>query len=106
MVRRFISLDDRAHVAHRFDDVARARFALGANHGRAFGDAPQRFAQIARAADERHFEVVLPDVVFFVGGREHFAFVDEIDFQRFEHLRFGEMADAHFGHHRNATRCP
>ena len=76
VVSRFIWLDDRAHVPHRFHDIARARFALGANHRRAFGDAPQRFAQIPRAANERHLETVLPDVVLFVGGREHFALVD------------------------------
>ena len=95
---------DGAHVPHGFDDVARSGFALGANHGRAFGDAPQRFAQIARAADERHLEVVLPDVIFLVGGRENFALVDEIHFQSLEHLRFGEVADARLGHHRNADR--
>ena len=72
-------------MAHGFDDVARAGFALGANHRRAFGNAPQRFAQIARAAHERHFEIVLPDVIFFVGRGEHFALVDEIHFERLEH---------------------
>ena len=35
----------------------------------------------------------------FVGGGEHFAFVDEVDLQGLEHLGFGEMADARFGHH-------
>ena len=30
--------------------------------------AAQGFAQIARAADERHLEIVLPDVIFLVGG--------------------------------------
>src|SRR5229473_229583 len=57
---------------------------------------------IARAANERHFEVMLPNVIFLVRGGQHFAFVDEIDFQRLEHLRFGEMADARLGHHRDA----
>ena len=31
---------NRAHVAHSFDDVAAAGFALAANHRRAFGDPP------------------------------------------------------------------
>ena len=96
--------DDGADVADGFDDVARARFAFGANHGGAFGDAAEGFAQISRAAHERDFEAVLPDVVLVVGGCEHFAFVNVIDFERFEHLRFGEMADANFGHHRNRDR--
>ena len=102
VVRRAHFANDGAHVANGFDDIAGAGFALGANHGRAFGDAPQRFAQIARAADERNVEIVLPDVIFFVGGSEHFALVDEIHFQRFEHFRFGEVADADLGHDRNA----
>ena len=50
-------LDDGADVAHGFHDIAGTRFALGADHGRAFRDAPQSFAQIARAADERHLEI-------------------------------------------------
>ena len=45
--------DDGADVADRFDDVAGAGFALGADHGRAFRDAAQGFAEIAGAADER-----------------------------------------------------
>ena len=77
-------------------------FALGADHGRAFGDAAQRFAQIARAAHERHLEVALVDVVLFIGGRQHFAFVDVVHFQRFQNPRFHEVADARLGHHRNA----
>src|SRR5580692_2345038 len=42
--------------------------------------------------------------MLFIRGREHFALVDVIHFQRFEHLRFREVADAHFGHHRNRNR--
>ena len=95
-------LHDGADVAHRFDDVARAGLALGADHGRAFGDAAQSFAEIARAADERHFEIALVDVVLFIGGRQHFALVDVIDFQRFQNARLHEVADARLGHHRNA----
>ena len=76
--------DDGADVAHRFHDVAGARLALGADHGRALADAPQRLAQIARAADERHLEIVLVDVVLFVGRRQHFALVDVVHAQRFQ----------------------
>ena len=46
-------LHDLPHVLYGVDHVAGAGLALGADHGRAFGDAPQGFAQIARAADER-----------------------------------------------------
>jgi hypothetical protein len=78
--------------------------ALGADQGGAFGDAPQGFAQVAAAADKGHAEGVLPDVVFFVGGRQHFALVNEVDLQRLEHLRLDEVPDAHLRHHRNGDR--
>ena len=51
------------HVAHGFDDVAGAGFALGADHRRAFADAAQRLAEVTAAADEGDREVVLVDVM-------------------------------------------
>jgi hypothetical protein len=72
--------DNRAHVPHRFHDVARARLAFGANHRRAFRNASQRFTQIPRAAHKRHAIIVLPHMILFVGGGQHFALVDEIHF--------------------------
>ena len=85
----------------RFDDVAAAGFALAADHRRAFGDPPQRFAQIARAADERRREGVLVDVILVVGGRQNFRFVDVVDAELLQNLRFGEVADANLRHDRN-----
>ena len=93
-------------MAHGLDDVARPGFALGSDHRRAFRDPAQRFAEVARAADERHLEVALVDVVLFIGGRQHFALVDVIDLQRFEHPSLREMADARLCHYRNADRLP
>ncbi len=92
---------DRAHMPHSFHHVAGTRFALGANHRRTFADAPQRLAQIARAAHERHAVIVLPNMVFFIGRRQHFALIDEVHFQRLQNFRFREVSDAHLGHHRN-----
>ena len=74
--------DDRAHVPDRFHHVSGTGFALGADHRRAFRDAPQRLAEIARAANKRHAVIVLPNVILFVGGSQHFALVDEVHFQR------------------------
>ena len=74
-----ISPTTAPQMSHRLDDVAAARFALGADHRRTFTDAPQRLAEIACAADEGHAEVVLVDVVLVVGGRQHLALVDEVD---------------------------
>jgi hypothetical protein len=73
---------DLAHVLDGVDDVAGAGFAFGADHGRAFGDAAQSFAQVARAADEGRLEGVLVDVVGLVGGGEDFRLVDEVDAER------------------------
>jgi hypothetical protein len=61
---------DGAQVAHRLDDVARARLALGADHRRALADAPQRLAEVRRAADDRDAERPLVDVVRLVGRRQ------------------------------------
>ncbi len=80
---------DLAHVLDGVDHVAGARFAFGADHGRAFGDAPQSLAQVARAADEGRGEGVLVDVVGLVGGGEDFALVDEVDAQFLQNLRLG-----------------
>ena len=91
-------------MPHGFHDVARARFALRANHGRAFPNAPQGFAQVARAANKRHAVIVLPNVVFFIGGGQHFALVNEVHFQCLQNIRFGKMADAYFGHHGDGYR--
>ena len=73
---------DRAHVAHGLDDVAGAGLALGADHRRALGDAPQRLAEVGRAAHERHLERPLVDVVRLVGGRQDLGLVDVVDLER------------------------
>ena len=91
-------------MAHRFHDVAAARLTLAANHRRAFGNAAQRLAQVLGTAHEGNQELVLGDVILFVGGREHFGLVDVIDAERLEALRFREVADARLGHHRNRDR--
>ena len=101
VVRRFISLTMVRMWRTASTTLPGAGFALGANHRRAFGDAAERFAEIARAANERDAIVVLPDVILFVGGSKHFALVDEIDFERLQNFGFGEVADANFGHHGN-----
>ena len=97
--------DHAAQVAHRLDDVAAARLALGADHRRALADAAQRLAEVARAAHEGRAEVVLPDVVLVVGRRQHLALVDEVDAERLEHARLDEVADAHLRHHRDRDRA-
>lgn len=53
-------------MADSFDDVSGACFALGSDHCCAFCDAAEGFAEVAAAADEGDFEVVLVDVVGFV----------------------------------------
>ncbi len=72
-------LHDLADVFDGVDDVAGAGLTLGADHGCAFGDAAQSFAEIARAAHEWNVEGVLVDVVSFVGGSEHFGLVNVVD---------------------------
>src|SRR5262249_36539123 len=86
---------------HGFDHVARAGFAFGTDHRGALADAPQRFAQVAGAAHERHFEGVLVDVVLLVGGCQHLGLVDVVYTHGFEELGLDKMPDAGFGHDGN-----
>ena len=94
-------LHDLANVLDRMHYVAGASFTLGANHGRAFGNSPQRFAQIARAANERNLERMLVDVMGFVSRRQHFRFIDVIHTKLLQNLGLGEVADAALRHYRN-----
>ena len=92
---------DRAQVAHGLDDVAGARLALGADQAGALADAPQRLAEVGRAAHEGHREGPLVDVVLLVGRGEHLGLVDVVDVESLEDLGLGEVADAGLGHHRD-----
>ena len=89
---------DLAAMAHGFHHVAGAGLALGADHGRAFGDAAQGLAQVAAAADEGHGEVALVDMIPVIGGGQHFAFVDVVHAQGLKDAGLHEMADAGLGH--------
>ncbi len=90
--------DDLAHVLDGVDDVAGAGLALGADHGCAFGDAAEGFAEVAGAADEGRGEGVLVDVEGLVGGGEDLGLVDEVDAELLQDLGLGEVADAGLGH--------
>src|SRR6185503_18072450 len=96
--------DHGAHVAHGLDHVAGAGLALGADHRRALADAAECFAQVAAAAHERHPEVVLPDVVRLVGGRQHLGLVNEVDLERLQDLRLDDVPDPALRHDRDVDR--
>mmetsp|Transcript_12514 Transcript_12514/g.28427 ORF Transcript_12514/g.28427 Transcript_12514/m.28427 type:complete len:357 (+) Transcript_12514:796-1866(+) len=87
-----------ARVAHSLDDVSGSCLTLGADHRAPFGDAPERLAEVAAAAEDGHLEVVFVDVVDVVCGREHLRLVDVVDSQAFEDLRLDEVSDARLGH--------
>ena len=99
--------DFRVHRTHMGDglyNVARARFALGADHACALCNAAERFTEVTCAADERHVELGLVDVIYIVGGGEDFTFVDVVDFNGLKNLRLYEMTDAALRHDRNGNR--
>ena len=87
-------------MPHRLDNVPGACFALGADHGRTLANAAQSFTEIASAADERHLVRPLTDMMLLVRRCQHFALVDVVHAQRFQHLRFGKVANARLRHHR------
>ena len=69
-----------------FDNVSSSSFAFCADHGGAFADAAEGFAEVAAAADEGDREGVFFDVVRVVGGCEDFGFVDVVYAYGFENL--------------------
>ncbi len=91
-------------MPHGLDDVAGTGLALGADHGRALGDAPQRFAQVGGTADEGHREGPLVDVVGLIRRSEHFALVDVVHLEGLEDLGLDEMPDTGLRHDRDADR--
>jgi hypothetical protein len=78
--------------------------ALGADHGRALGEAPQRLPQVGGAAHERHGELPLVDVMGLVGRGEHLGLVDVVDPDGLQDLRLGEVPDPALGHDRDGHR--
>jgi hypothetical protein len=91
--------DDLAHVLDGVDHVTRPRFAFRTNHRSALGDPPQSLTQIARAADKWRFESMLIDMVRLIRRSEYFRFIDEVDANLLQNLRFGKVADATLRHH-------
>lgn len=69
-----------------FDDIAGTGFTFRTDHGGAFRDAAQGFAEAAAAADEGDAEGVFGDVVDGVGGGEDFGLVDVVYAEGFEDL--------------------
>ena len=90
---------DVAQVADGLDDVAGAGLALGTDEHRTLGDPAQGLTEVGGAADERDLEGVLVDVVGVIGRSEDLGLVDEVDLERLEDLRLGEVADADLRHH-------
>ena len=86
-------------MADGFYYVAGAGFAFGADHRGAFGDAAERLAQVAAAADEWDGKIMLPDMMHFVGGRQDFGFVHIVHAKGFQYLGFHEVSDAAFRHY-------
>ena len=76
-------------MADGFDDVACAGFAFGADHGGAFGDAAQGFAEVAAPAHEGDAVGGFVDVVDGIGGGEDFGFVDVVYAEGFKDLGGG-----------------
>mmetsp|Transcript_34965 Transcript_34965/g.109908 ORF Transcript_34965/g.109908 Transcript_34965/m.109908 type:complete len:329 (-) Transcript_34965:79-1065(-) len=91
-----------AGVAHGLDDVAGAGLALGAEHGGTLGDAAERLAEVAAAADEGNLELVLVNVVLLVGHGEHLGLIDIVDLEALKDLGLHEVSDARLGHDRDA----
>ncbi len=97
----FHLLHDLADVLDGVDYVAGTGLPFGADHGRAFGDAAQGFAQIARSADEGDFEGMLVDMVSFVSRGQDFGLVNVVDPEFLKNLSLSKMPNAALGHDRD-----
>src|ERR1700722_19238235 len=86
------------HMLHCVNHVAGTSFTLGTNHGCAFGDPTESLAEIPRAANKGCIESVLINMVSFVCRGKDLAFVDEVDPELLQDLRFGKMPNASLGH--------
>mmetsp|Transcript_2980 Transcript_2980/g.6762 ORF Transcript_2980/g.6762 Transcript_2980/m.6762 type:complete len:274 (+) Transcript_2980:275-1096(+) len=93
-----------SNVFNSSQHISCSSFAFGTNHRSAFRNSSQSLPQIAAAADKRNLEWILVDVVFFVCNRQHFGFVNVIDFDCFKNLRLDKMTNAALGHYRNRHR--
>src|SRR5438552_2287760 len=84
--RREQPADGARHVRGGVAEVARARLAVRADDGRAPGDAPERLAEVRRAAPDRSGELPLVAVVLAVCRRRHLGLVDVVDLERLQDL--------------------
>ncbi len=83
------------------DHVAGSGLTFGTDHGCAFGNASEGFAEITGATDERNFESMLIHVVGLVGRSENFGLVDVIDAELLQNLSLGEVSDTALCHNGN-----
>mmetsp|Transcript_62434 Transcript_62434/g.201354 ORF Transcript_62434/g.201354 Transcript_62434/m.201354 type:complete len:219 (-) Transcript_62434:2-658(-) len=92
-------LVQRADVSDGLHHISGARLSFRADHASTLCDPPQRFAQVAAAADKRHLELVFVDVVAFVRHRQHLALINAVDPHFLEDLGLHKMSDADLRHH-------
>lgn len=97
-------VENRAHVSHRFHDIAGTSLALRADHRGAFAYPAQRLTQIPAPADKGYLKTVLFDVKLIVGGSKDFALIDKVDSKAFENLSLHEVSDPALGHDRYGDR--
>src|SRR6266704_6771106 len=93
--------NNRSEMFDRMHHIASPGLTLGANHGRAFYNPPQSFAQITRTAHEWDAKPVLVHMVGLVGRGEEYRFINVINDEFLKDLGFGKMSDPALGHHRH-----
>ena len=62
---------DGSGVVNCVDHVARSSLSFRPNHCGTFRNSSQSFAEISSAADERHLEVSLVDMILVIGRRQN-----------------------------------
>ena len=89
-------------MADSLNDIAGSGFTFCTDHGCTLTDAPQSFSQILCTADKRHLKSGFINMINVICRSQHLAFVDIVDFNGFQNLRFHKVANPAFCHNGNS----
>mmetsp|Transcript_21547 Transcript_21547/g.36938 ORF Transcript_21547/g.36938 Transcript_21547/m.36938 type:complete len:331 (-) Transcript_21547:81-1073(-) len=87
-----------ASVANSLHHITSTSLALGAEHSSTFSNSSEGLTQVPATTYKRHIELVLVNVVFFVGHGKHLTLINVICLNCLQDLSFHEVANAGFGH--------
>jgi hypothetical protein len=91
-------------VTNSFNDIAGPSFTFSSDKSRALMYSTKSLSEIGSSTHEGGFEKVFIDVKKWIRWGQNLRFIDEVDSDRLEDLRFGEVSDSDLRHNRDAYR--